>query len=97
MSEFKQLLKHFDSPQIVEAACRQQWGQSRHFACIAMIKDAVKRGFLEVLDPDGEVVDSVKTYSRDMMLTDAGREFCGLPKVARTVEKKPKPQATLFD
>ncbi len=60
MSELKQLLAEFDGPQVVEAACRGVWNQSRHFACPAMIKDAVKRGLLQVMDNDGEVVDSVR-------------------------------------
>jgi len=95
VSEPKTLLSNFDSPQLVEVACRETFGQSRHFAVPAMIKGAVKDGLLEVRDTDGEVVDSPKIYCREMILTDAGRDFCGLKRLEKVpVKAKAK---TLFD
>ena len=94
MSDYHELLKCFDASQIVESACRQVFGQSRHFAVPGMCKDAVAKGYLEAIDGDGDIIDNVRTYGRDLILTDKGREFCGLPKV----NVKPKAAAkTLFD
>ena len=96
MSDFKELLKCFDSPQIVEAACRQVMGQSRHYAMPAMIKKAVCEGLLVAVDNDGPVDDGGRVYSRDLCLTDIGREFCGLPPVRCKQTAKPESK-TLFD
>lgn len=97
MSQLIELLKQFDDPQICEAACREVFGQSRHFAVPAMIKGAVKDGYLQVLDNDGPVVDSAAVYSRDLLLTPKGREFCGFPPLTTDVPKpKKKSQPSLF-
>jgi len=92
------LLKQFDSPQVVSDACRTVHGQPMHFAVPAAIKDAVKDGLLTILDPDGPIVDGKATYSRFLMLTEKGREACGLQRV-EPVKAKPKKTVakSLFD
>ena len=88
MSELKRVLECFDMPQVCEAACRMAFGQSRHFAFPSMIKGAFQDGYLESRDDEQGVSDSVRVYCRFLVLTDKGREFCGLPLVAKP---KPKP------
>lgn len=97
--EVLRLLKEFDGPQVVNRACLEVFGQNMHFAVPAMLKQAVADGLLMILDLDGPITDGKATYSRDLMLTDKGREACGLPKVVvdATIEKPKKSVAkTLF-
>lgn len=89
--ELKRLLCEFEMSQVVEAACRETFGQSRHFAVPAMVKGAVRDGLLQVMDTDGPIVDSPAVYCRFLMLTDAGRNACGLQRA-----EKPKTERTLF-
>lgn len=92
------LLKQFDSPQVVSDACRNVHGQPMHFAVPVTIRDAVKDGLLTILDPDGPIVDGKGAYSRFLMLTEKGRDACGLQRV-EPAKQKPKKAVSksLFD
>lgn len=88
--EEKRLLSAFDSPLPVESASRIAFGQSRHFAVPTMVKDAEKAGLIQIMDPDGPLKDTSGIYSRELMLTDKGREAVGLPAMTGAIPKPKK-------
>ena len=96
MSDFKQLLCCFYLPQVVEAACRETFKTSRRTGVPEMIVDGVRRGYLQVMDCDGPIVLSAGIYSRDLMLTPSGLEFCGFEKSVVVIEEVPAVQLNLF-
>lgn len=95
IDEMKAILTQFDTPMPVATASLNTYGQVRHFAVPGLIADAYAEGYLVDVDGHGKVVNSDKVYTRDLMLTDKGREFCGLDLMAVPVVK-PKAR-TLFD
>ena len=96
MTDFQRFLRLFDDPQVVQQACNLMWGKYRALVCVTFVADGFRRDFLAVADSDGPIEQGDKVYSRLLCLTDAGREFCGLPPVSMVVKPKRKPQATLF-
>lgn len=95
--EIRQLIIHADAPMLVGMCCWHTHNQRKMFMVPMQAKEALKRELIVCLD--GEIVDSERCYAAEIQLTEAGREFCGLPKL-KTVEvaKKEKSKVrSLFD
>ena len=98
MTDIQKFLRLFDDPQVVQQACNLMWGRFLARVCEAFVSEGFRREFLAIADSDGPI-DGSKIYSRLLCLTDAGRDFCGLPRASIAVEKpaaKTK-HRTLFD
>lgn len=96
MTDFQKFLRLFDDPQVVQQACNLMWGKFRALVCEAFVSNGFRNELLAIADSDGPI-DGKKIYSRLLCLTDAGRDFCGLPRASNAVEKPTAAkQSTLF-
>ncbi len=93
--ELKTLLKEFDSPMSPAAASNTLYGTATHFPVSRQIIDSWKDELLVILDADGPLKDNKALWCRELMLTDKGREACGLPRAIVTPIKRQS--KTLFD